>query len=165
MFFFFSDVVRQLVDGSNAEVGQLIKGIKFGCFLTPDMASKKDARHGIDLFTARITRCHVWHRFLTPCLASKSIQTLYPQSLAQLRHLSLHLCFSFSEIVRHLVVFIIMLAEICKCVTAWDIIPPRVVFVFHKSYTVFLSLTVRFSWSMHEVPTLVLSRIYEVIIG
>ena len=24
---------------------------------------KNDARHGIDFFRARITRCHVWHRF------------------------------------------------------------------------------------------------------
>ena len=36
-----------VVEGSNAEVGQLIAGIKFASFLTPDMASKMDARHGI----------------------------------------------------------------------------------------------------------------------
>jgi len=54
-------------DDSNAEVGQLIAGY------------------------SRITRCHVWHRFLTPCLASKSFQTLCLQSLDQLRHLRLHL--------------------------------------------------------------------------
>ena len=59
--------------------------------LTPVMAPKNDARHGIDLFSARITQCHVWHRFLTPCLASKSIYTLYPQSIAQLRQTSLQL--------------------------------------------------------------------------
>jgi len=34
-------------EGSNAEVVQLIAGIMFGSFLTPDMASKHDARHGI----------------------------------------------------------------------------------------------------------------------
>ena len=59
-------------EGSFAEVVQLITGSKFVRFLTPDMASKKDARYGIGLFSAGITRCHVWHRFLTPCLASKS---------------------------------------------------------------------------------------------
>ena len=37
------------LEGSNAEVGQLIAGIKFGSFLTPEMASKNDARHGIGL--------------------------------------------------------------------------------------------------------------------
>ena len=47
-------------EGSNAEVGQLITGYKFGCFLTP-------------------------------CLASKSFQTLYLQSLAQLRLVALHI--------------------------------------------------------------------------
>jgi len=52
-----------------------------------------DARHGVKkrcrnsikkrcqtwhrLFISGTTRCHVWHRFLTPCLASKSCQTLY----------------------------------------------------------------------------------------
>jgi len=36
------------IEGSNAEVGQVIAGIKFGSFLTPDMASKNDGRHGID---------------------------------------------------------------------------------------------------------------------
>ena len=34
-------------EGSKAEVGQVIAGIKFDCFLTPDMASKNDAKHGI----------------------------------------------------------------------------------------------------------------------
>ena len=36
-------------EGSNAEVGQLIAGMKFRIFLTPDMASKNDGRHGIGL--------------------------------------------------------------------------------------------------------------------
>ena len=35
-------------EGSFAEVGQLFTGIKFVSFLTPDMASKNDTRHGID---------------------------------------------------------------------------------------------------------------------
>ena len=35
-------------EGSFAEVGQLITYTKFVSFLTPDMASKNDARHGID---------------------------------------------------------------------------------------------------------------------
>jgi len=59
--------------GSNAEVGQLIASIKFGCFLTPDMVSKNDARHDIGLFSPGMTQCHVWHHFLTPCLASKKL--------------------------------------------------------------------------------------------
>jgi len=32
----------------NAKVGQVIAGTKFVSFLTPDMAPKNDARHGID---------------------------------------------------------------------------------------------------------------------
>ena len=36
-------------EGSFAEVGQLITYTKFVSFLTPDMASKNDARHGIGL--------------------------------------------------------------------------------------------------------------------
>jgi len=35
-------------EGSFAEVGQVIAGIKFN-FLTPDMASKNDDRHGIGI--------------------------------------------------------------------------------------------------------------------
>ena len=42
--------------GSFAEVRQLIAGTNFTSFLTPDMASKNDARHGIGLFSASITR-------------------------------------------------------------------------------------------------------------
>ena len=41
-------LLANTVEGSNAEVGQVIAGMKFGSFLTPDMASKNDARHGID---------------------------------------------------------------------------------------------------------------------
>ena len=48
-----------IVEGPFGEVGQLIAGSKIGRFLTPDMASKNDARHGIGLFSAGITRCHV----------------------------------------------------------------------------------------------------------
>jgi len=36
-------------EGSNAEVGQLITAGHFVSFLTPDMALKNDARHGIGL--------------------------------------------------------------------------------------------------------------------
>ena len=47
-----------------------------------------DARHGVKkrclirhrVILALIIRCHVWHRFLTPCLASKSCQTSCMQS-------------------------------------------------------------------------------------
>ena len=38
--------------------------------LMPNMASKNDEHWPI---RAVSTRCHVWHRFLTPCLASKSL--------------------------------------------------------------------------------------------
>ena len=58
-----------------------------------------DVRHGVKkrcqtwhrVISTKKTRCHVWHRFLTPCLTSKSWQTLYLQSITQLRHLSLHI--------------------------------------------------------------------------
>ena len=40
-------LARLLDEGSNAKFGQLIAGMKFVHFLTPDMASKNDARHGI----------------------------------------------------------------------------------------------------------------------
>jgi len=39
---------KDIFEGSNAEVGQLITGMKFSSFLTPDMASKNGARHGTD---------------------------------------------------------------------------------------------------------------------
>jgi len=35
-------------EGSNAEVGQVIAGIKLANFLTPDMASKNGAKNGTD---------------------------------------------------------------------------------------------------------------------
>jgi len=76
---------------SNAEVGQVFAGIKFVSFLTADMESKNDPRHDIEYINARIFRCHVWHRFLTPCLTSKTLWTSYLQSLAKLRHLTLHM--------------------------------------------------------------------------
>ena len=37
----------RVIEGSNAEVGLLIADITLASFLTPDMASKNDARHGI----------------------------------------------------------------------------------------------------------------------
>jgi len=40
---------HSVLEASFAEVGQLIAGINFVSFLTPDMASKNDARHGIGL--------------------------------------------------------------------------------------------------------------------
>ena len=36
-------------EGSNAECGQLITDMKLRSFLTPDLVSKNDARHGIGL--------------------------------------------------------------------------------------------------------------------
>jgi len=39
--------VKKRYEDSKAEVVQLIAGTKFSSFLTPDMASKNDARHGI----------------------------------------------------------------------------------------------------------------------
>jgi len=44
----------QLMDGSLAEVGQVVAVMKFVFFLTPDMVdmeSKNDAMHGIGLFS------------------------------------------------------------------------------------------------------------------
>ena len=41
-------IADRTIEGSFAEVGQLIADIKLVSFLTPDMASKNDARHGID---------------------------------------------------------------------------------------------------------------------
>jgi len=58
-------------EASNAEVGQVIAGAVFASFLTPN----NDARYGIVLFRVVATQCHVWHRFLKPCLASKSYHT------------------------------------------------------------------------------------------
>jgi len=69
--------IHSLTEASNAEVGQVIAGTVFASFLTPNMALKNDARHGIVLFRVGITRCHIRHRFLKSCLASKSLQTLY----------------------------------------------------------------------------------------
>jgi len=34
-------------EGSFAEVGHVIAGVKFDSYLTPDMATKNDTRHGI----------------------------------------------------------------------------------------------------------------------
>jgi len=79
------------VEGENAEFVQLITGTKFASFLKPNMASKNDARQGIELSQLLMIRCHVWHRFLKPCLASKRFQFSYLQSLTQLRHLRLQL--------------------------------------------------------------------------
>jgi len=53
-------------EGSFAEVMQLIAALKCVSFLTPDMASKKYARHVIDLFSAMSGII-----FLS-CLASKT---------------------------------------------------------------------------------------------
>jgi len=48
-----------LSEGSFAEVGQVIAGTMFVSFLTPDMASKNDARYGINPCTRKIL-CHFW---------------------------------------------------------------------------------------------------------
>ena len=40
--------IEEATEGLNAEVGQVIAGYNFVSFLTPDMASKNDARHGIE---------------------------------------------------------------------------------------------------------------------
>ena len=67
------------IAGSNAEVGQLIACMKF---------VKKRCQTWHRLFSGRMTRCHVWDRFFTPYLASKSWQYSFVQSLAQLRQTS-----------------------------------------------------------------------------
>ena len=48
--------VQETIEGSNAEVVQLIAGMNFTSFLTPDMASKNDARHGIGLSASFLWR-------------------------------------------------------------------------------------------------------------
>jgi len=47
-------VNAQRLEASFAEVVQVIAGKKLGRFLTPDMASKNDARHGIGVILALI---------------------------------------------------------------------------------------------------------------
>ena len=49
---------------------QVITGWKLN-FLTPDTASKMDARYGIGIFPPMNDWCYVWHCFLMPCLTSK----------------------------------------------------------------------------------------------
>jgi len=61
-----------------------------------DVCQLFDARHDVKkrcqlwhrVILAFIIRCHVWHLFLTPFLASKSRCELYNQSLAKLRQTS-----------------------------------------------------------------------------
>ena len=36
--------------------------MNFVSFLTPDMASKNDARHGIEVSLLRVSRCHAWRQ-------------------------------------------------------------------------------------------------------
>jgi len=45
---------KVLIEGLFAECGQVIAGTKFVSFLTPDMASTNDARHGIDQSLLRL---------------------------------------------------------------------------------------------------------------
>jgi len=45
----FSSKSLHVIEGSNAKVGQLIAALKYVGFLTPENASKNDARHGIGL--------------------------------------------------------------------------------------------------------------------
>ena len=70
------DIRITWIEGSNAKVVQLITCIKFRSFFTPDMASKNDARHDIRLFSAGITRCHIWQGFLPPCLGQKATEMI-----------------------------------------------------------------------------------------
>jgi len=53
-----------ITEGSNAEVEHLIAGYKF-------VSRRKTMLKWHRSISASITRCPVWHRFLTPCLASK----------------------------------------------------------------------------------------------
>ena len=64
-------------EASFVEVGQFITGMKYSSFLTPDMASKNDARHDIDLFSAEITRCHV-SMFFDTMSGVKKLATFIP---------------------------------------------------------------------------------------
>jgi len=52
---------------------------------------KKTMPHMASIIQCWVTWCHVWHRLLTPFLASKSCQTWYLQLFSQLRRTSLHL--------------------------------------------------------------------------
>ena len=71
-----SVVVFSLKEGSHAEVGQVIAGIKFRCFLTPDVAWKIDADKASSYpSTDLLMPCLA--SFLTPCLAPKSLENIY----------------------------------------------------------------------------------------
>jgi len=67
-----------------AKAVQLITGKKLDSFLTPDMASKTMP----DIIS-----------FLSPCLVSKNLQTLCPQSIAQVRIAAHHLVIKFNRVV------------------------------------------------------------------
>jgi len=49
VFYYYKSTSCSTIEGSFAECGQLIAAGHFGSFLTPDMASKTDASHGIQL--------------------------------------------------------------------------------------------------------------------
>ena len=74
-----------------AEIEQLIAGTVFASSLTPDVASKIDARDGILLFSVETTRRHVWHRFSKATFGYKSHHTSYIQSNTLLRQMRLQL--------------------------------------------------------------------------
>ena len=67
----------------NAEVVQVITALKFAIFLTPNMASQNNVRHGIGLSYHWLVDGgivfwrHLWRH--------KADKTLYPHTLAQLR--------------------------------------------------------------------------------
>ena len=83
-----------------------------------------DARHGVKkrcltwhrVILALINRCHVRHRFLTPCLASKSCRTLYVQSITQFRQTRLQITI-YVLLRAHLVIFFNS--------TAWLMVAPK----------------------------------------
>ena len=74
-----------------AEIEQLIAGTVFASSLTPDVASKIDARDGILLFSVETTRRHVWHRFSKAIFGYESHHTSYIQSNTLPRQTSLQL--------------------------------------------------------------------------
>jgi len=102
------DEYSTIFECSFAEFGQVTAGTKLGSFLTPDMASKNDARHGIGLYYHWLTAYMSGIVFFMPCLASKSSQTLYPQSLTNIWQMSLYICS-----------FVAYFTEVVKLIAAW----------------------------------------------
>ena len=65
---------ENIIEGLHAEFGELITGLRFETFFTPNMLSKNDASRDIGIYSVRtIADAMSGHRFLTPRLASKPV--------------------------------------------------------------------------------------------